>query len=224
MKGLLLKDFYVMRKTHKYLLIIIMIYAFAALLGGGANIFWTFYVGMFAGMIPMTLYSFEERDGWGVYALTLPNTRARIAVEKYVLLVCITAAMTVLVGLVEAVRAVRTGDFSPESFVLILVLAVSSLTLPSIITLPFMYWLGAERGRIAYCAVIVLMVCVFNGAFLSWGGDGEEKTAIFSPGVSMLFDADGVKLELSMAILAVLAVLFLISLGVSVLIYKRREL
>ena len=217
MRGLIKKDLYMTWAHGKFVLLICAVYVAAASFGGRANIFWTFYVGMFAGMLPMSFYSIDERDGWIAYSLTQPHSRARIASERYVYSLLISGCGVLLVGAVEAIRAVRAGEFSPGGYVFTLVLAAAAFMMPTALTMPFMYAFGAERGRIAYVVVIVGIVSVFNGCFLSWGSDDQAPV---SPLTS--FDSP-VSIESSLIILAAVAAVFAVSWAVSVLVFHRRE-
>lgn len=216
MRGLLLKDLYLARKNCWYLLLIAAVYAAAALLGGGINYFWTTYVGMFLGMIPMTLYAIDERDGWTTFCLTQPHTRARVASSKYVLCLLIAASGVTFVTVVEAVSAARAGTFSPATYAFALALAAAVFTVPTALTLPFMYLFGAERGRLAYIIVIGVSVAVVSGSIIS--GGAEE----IAPGNAAAAEG-AVPVAVSASIFAVTVVIFALSWLASVAVYKRRE-
>ena len=218
MKGLVKKDLYMTWAHGKLILLICAFYVAAASFGGRANIFWTFYIGMFAGMLPMSFYALDERDGWITYSLTQPHSRGRIASERYVYSLLIAGCGVLLVAAVEALRAVHLGEFSLCGYVFTLVLASAAFVMPATLTLPFMHALGAERGRIAYVVVIVVFVSLFNGIFLSWGSDAEQAPA--APLTSL---DSTVSIYVSLMILAAVAALFAVSWAVSVAVFRRRE-
>lgn len=71
MKGLLLKDWYMIQKyCRSYILITAVIIGIS--LANGENLFFTFYPCMLCGMIPVTLLGYDERSGWMQYSGTMP--------------------------------------------------------------------------------------------------------------------------------------------------------
>ena len=82
MKGLLLKDFYMMLKyCRSYLLIAVVFFAMSFM--STENLIFIFYPCVISAMLPVTLLSIDERSRWLPYAATLPVTRAQIVSEKY---------------------------------------------------------------------------------------------------------------------------------------------
>ena len=224
MRGLLLKDWYMMMKCCRAYILLFVVYAVAAMFGGGSNIYWVFYVAMFLGMIPMTIYAYDERDDWAVYSLTHPHTRTRIASSKYVLSLCITAVGVALVAAVGAVGIVRTGTFVPETYVFMLALAAAAFTVPSSLTMPFMFALGAERGRIAYIVIVGAAVAVFSTFSLTHGMTAEYAAPVGGDTAQALPFNSSVGFGVSGVILAVAAALFVLSWLLSVALYNRRNL
>ena len=87
MKGLLLKDWYMMKQYCRTYPVIAV--AFMALsLVDSDNLFFVFYPCLLCGMIPVTLLGYDERSGWVQYSGTMPYTKIQIDSEKY--LVCPT--------------------------------------------------------------------------------------------------------------------------------------
>ena len=77
MKGLLLKDLYMMRKyCRSYLLIAVVFIALS--FASNQNLFFVFYPCLLCGMIPVNLLGYDERSRWLQYSGTMPYTRAQI--------------------------------------------------------------------------------------------------------------------------------------------------
>ena len=222
MKGLLLKDLYMSLKdlymSEKYcrVFLLIVVVFFGMSLMSGPGFFLLAYPCILMGLIPASLISYDEREKWDVYSGTLPCSRRQLVSCKYLVgligelpVICITTVL-------YALGLFRMGAFDPHA---VLGMAAVFLLLGLIgpaATLPFMFRFGAEKGRIAYFAVIILL-CGGSAAFgsiqVSGGGENALATGIVMP-------QEGVSLFL--AVLAVL--LYTVSWRLSIVFYKKREL
>lgn len=152
MKGLLLKDWYLTKKYCKaYFLIIFSLVAGAFFSG---NMFFAFFACVFCGMIPPTLISYDERSKWMQYSSTLPYTKAQLVSVKYLIGLIMQLATFILTMGALAVRTSIDGNFSLLQFVIITLLMLIVSTLTPSVTLPFIFKLGAEKGRLVYCFAI----------------------------------------------------------------------
>lgn len=153
MKGLLLKDWYMMKKyCRAYLLITVVFLAVSCV---SDNIFFTFYPCLLCGMIPVNLLSYDERSGWIQYSGALPYTKKQIVSSKYLVGLFSTLAVMAITVVVQAIQmnvangGLVIGDFLITQFLMWLLAAVS-LSL----CLPFVFRFGTEKGRIVYFVMI----------------------------------------------------------------------
>ena len=109
-------------------------------------------------MIPVSLLSYDERSKWLQYSATMPYTKAQIVSGKYLIGLCIQAAMLLVTGIVQALRMNLNDVFSIEAYLSLMMLLAAMSLLTSSITLPFMFKLGVEKGLMAYY-VMIGMVC-----------------------------------------------------------------
>ena len=215
MKGLLLKDLYMSEKYCRVFLLIVVVF-FGMSLMSGPGFFLLAYPCILMGLIPASLISYDEREKWDVYSGTLPCSRRQLVSCKYLVgligelpVICITTVL-------YALGLFRMGAFDPHA---VLGMAAVFLLLGLIgpaATLPFMFRFGAEKGRIAYFAVIILL-CGVSAAFGSIQGAGVGENALTA---GIVMPQAGVSF-----FLAVLAVLFYaVSWRLSIAFYKKREL
>lgn len=208
MKGLLLKDWYMMKKYCKAYIAIIVVFI-AVFLVSNDNLFFVFYPCMICGMIPVNLLGYDERSHWVQYSGTMPYTKAQLVSGKY--LIGLLAQLTILVvtGVVQAAKMIIAGDFIIGDFaVLMLLMLIVSMLIPSI-SLPFIFKLGVEKGRTAYyvmigfvCGVSALVSSLFRGQL------GME-----------------IKPNLVLAILAVVGIgMYILSWYLSIVFYKKRDI
>ena len=205
MKGLFLKDFYLIRKYCRAQLFAVVLFAGASLFYD--NSFFRVYPGLFAAMIPVTLYSCDEREKWCSYSQTLPISKAQYVSEKYLLGLAIVFVIAIAMGVVQGFR--KAASF-PEPINTALTIAELFLAglVPLSFLLPFLFKFGAEKGRIAYVIVI--------GAVCALVGIGESMEPIIS-----LTAIGRFRLPL---IFLLAAALYLISWLLSEYFYQRREL
>lgn len=164
MKALILKDTYVIWRQMKYFLVMILL--FSALPSGFNNVFAVVY----ASMLPYTAMAYDERSKWNQMAAMMPYSTRDVVLGKYMFgWMCIGAA-AVLSGLFQTVLSLMTDrEVLPGTLVLSALGALCILA----ITLPLMFRLGVEKGRLAMFLVIFL-VCGGTGAIASItvSGDG----------------------------------------------------
>ena len=195
MKGLLLKDWYMMKQYCRTYPVIAV--AFMALsLVDSDNLFFVFYPCLLCGMIPVILLGYDERSGWVQYSGTMPYTKIQIT-------------MLVATGIAQAVKMTLTGGFILGDFAVLMLLMLTVSTLASSIPLPFIFKMGVEKGRAAYYVMIgfVCGVSVLISGFLK----GQPAAEI--------------KPNWVLEILAVIGIgTYLFSWYMSVVFYKKREI
>jgi len=163
MKGLLLKDLYMMKKYCRAYLIIAVVFI-AVSFASSENLFFIFYPCLLCGMIPVNLLGYDERSRWCLYSETMPYTRKQIVSGKY-LIGLMTQGATILVsGIVQAIRLQMRGSFRFGDYLAMMLLLLILSMISSSITLPFMFKKGVEKGRIAY-SVMIGVVCAMSILF-----------------------------------------------------------
>lgn len=157
MKGLLLKDWYMVKKyCRAYLLIAIVFIAISFF--SNDNMFFVFYPSLLCGMIPVNLLAYDERSHWMQYSGTLPYTKTQIVSGKYLIGLLAQLAVLAATGIAHGVKMYAAGNFVLGDFAVLMLLMLIVSTLSSSICLPFVFKLGVEKGRTAYY-VMVGFVC-----------------------------------------------------------------
>lgn len=162
MKGLLLKDFYMMKQYCRAFLLIAVVFIAASLFSGN-KMFFMLYPCLLAGLIPVTLYSYDEREKWCVYSATLPYTATQLVSAKYVFGLLLSMVSLVVVTITQMLKLAEAQAFTWESLLGLLAgTAALGLLTPSIL-LPLLFKLGAEKGRIAYF-IVIIVICGVGGS------------------------------------------------------------
>ncbi len=210
MKGLILNDFFTIRAYFMFLftaeLFIIIIGAVYDGIG-----FLLMYPCILAGMIAVSLISYEEKEKWDVYARTLPYKKSELVLGKYITSLIICALTALAVSLSQGISAAVRNSFDLGSIITLCFGLLSFSLIPSAILMPMIYKLGIEKGRLAYYLVIGL----FCGLFASFGNDPKTLMAIYEIASNPFFPI--------IAVAASLAV-YVGSYFLSVALYVRKKL
>ena len=208
MKGLLLKDWYMMKKYCRYYLFCAVGFVILSVMSSG-NMFFVFYPCLLCGMIPVNLIGYDERSRWMQYSGTMPYTKTQIVSGKYLVGLLAQLTMLVATGIAQAVKMIVTRKFLLGDFTVLMLLMLIVSTLTSSICLPFIFKLGVEKGRTAYY-IMIGFVC--GASILASSFVRGQLTAEVQPN----------------AILAALAVIgigiYILSWYLSVVFFKKIEI
>ena len=182
MKGLILKDLYMTAKYFRNYLVILLLFlglSFAS----GENLFVVFYPGLICAMLPVNLLAYDERSHWDIYCGTLPVTRDMVVSAKYLMELMLLGGVYLLTLSAQAVRMLVNGEFFWENFLVLASLIWMVYLFAGSITLPFMFKLGVEKGRMAYY-VMIGIIC--GGAAISGMAFGDDLQATIPCGLALL--------------------------------------
>lgn len=213
MKGLMMKEFYLMYKYCRMYLLIAVVFAIASAAGDG-NMFILFYPTIVGGTISVTLLSYDEKSRWDIYAGTFPYTKRAIVSAKYLVTLLYLAFMVMLVSVSQAVNVWRAaGEFQLRSHLSVIVSLVSvGLIVPGVM-LPVIFKLGVDKGRIVYYGIVVAACAMFGVLGVSGALGVNEANVAWRPGEGLI-----------PALLAVAVIIFGVSWILSVKFYREREL
>lgn len=201
MIGLLLKDLLNLKQQVKLFAVLLIIWAAIALVSHNDSYF-SGFVMIFSVMIPITSMSYDEKYHWERFALTMPLTRRDIVMAKYLL-----AFVSGLAGtLVSAALTLANRSPWPETGTSLLAFFGIGMLLTSVV-LPFIFWLGVEKGRLIMMAAILIPL-------------------LLSALVSQLHIPDMVTPMISKVLLVavlLIPVLFLLSVSISIQIMKKKD-
>lgn len=170
MKGLILKDFYVLIKQMKFVLLFIAVFALIPQLS------YTAFALVYVSVIPMTALAYDERSKWNRLELTMPYTRSQIVISKYTLGILSIAGTTVLVFIGNYIN---TGSFMDVTDLKELLFAICISILTISLLLPALFKFGAEKGRILFILIAVLFSALLVFLNSENGSIFEKFTVLF---------------------------------------------
>ena len=203
MSALILKDFYVMWKQTKVLLIIILV--FSCLPGA----FYPTFAVIYAAILPYSAMAYDERSKWDQLAGMLPYADRDIVLGKYLfgyLSIAVAAGLSLVIQTALTLFWDRASDnLSPLSTIpLAVCVGVGVLAL----TLPLMFRFGVEKGRLVMF-LIIFLVCGSTGVLTGISSDSLDG---------------GYYLSLALPAAALAAVVLTsVSIPMSLRLYRRRR-
>lgn len=206
MQGLLLKDWYMIKKYCRAYLLLTVIFTVVSFFGDD-NLFLIFYPCLLCGVIPVNLIAYDENSRWTQYSEALPYTRAQIVSSKYLIGIFTQLAVMILTVIAQSVRMNMAGNFSLSELLMIALTMLSIAGLSSAICLPFIFKMGVEKGRTAYYVMVGIVCAGAVSASMLFGEQAEAQ------------------INLPIAIIAVISVaIYALSWYLSIQFYKKREL
>ena len=213
MKGLFIKDGYMIRKQGRFFLIFNILYA---VLGAvtGSFIFCVLFNVMLNCMMVKTLMAYEEQNNWNSLCVSLPVTAEQIVWEKYIVGFCCALGANLLsfAVLIVARTLGKTVMQFPLLPLFLLYVAVSLFYLA--LELPVLFRFGTAEGRVWFIMVTSLAA-----------GAGAGTGSLILTGIQEVRQMPQGMLVGAMVVLTVLAAAAVyISGKISIRIYKKKEL
>lgn len=165
MKGLLQKELYMIWNYGRMLLVMSGIFLLVGAFAAQEAFFFVIYPVLFAGVLPVTLLSYDERSGWVQYCDTLPLRRRTVVSSRYITALLCFFALYVLTLLMHAAVNLPKGR-GQVVLEMAALLPVFGLVAPAVM-LPLMLRFGVEKARVAYWIIIGVVVALGLGVFNS---------------------------------------------------------
>lgn len=164
MSGLLVKEYYTLRRYLKQYILLFIFFGVLSVYLDSA-IYFQAMVTMSMCMLVFTGMSYDSTAGWDKYVMTMPVSRKDVVLSKYVSCV-IYAASAIVVSTVFSIIINRIHPMEDGGLMLMTTVAATLLCLIFIIysiLLPMIFKLGVEKTRILMIAVIMIPVFAILG-------------------------------------------------------------
>lgn len=153
MKGLILKDIYLLKGYCKIYFLLIVIFTVSSFWNWD-NFFLLLYPCILGTIIPVTLLSYDERSHWETYCSTLPYTRAQMVSGKYIIGLAVQILVFLLISAVQFIRMGTSGELRGGEYLFLATLILLLGGLSTSFTMPVMFKLGVEKGRMVYYIIL----------------------------------------------------------------------
>ena len=202
MKGLILKDLINLKRQTKTMIILIIFYFVLALTNENSSMFSGMILILFA-MLPTTAISYDERANWDKYGLTMPISRVDMVLSKYILGFILSSIALIICFIVQIFI---NKSISKETIGITLLLFCISLFYTTIV-LPIVFKLGVEKGRMLMTLVLFIPFTIIMLL---------PKFITTPPTEEML-------IKILYASPVIIIVLYILSILLSISIYKKKE-
>ena len=202
MKGLIIKDLTVLKSSLKTVLIIVVLFAFMGIKSGSA--YMTTFASVYAAILPMTCMAYDERSRFNRYAVAMPISPRDIALSKYFTGLILAAVATAIALVIALFTKAPIGET-----------AVGCMLIPAFyhtFMLPVMFKFGVEKSRL-----MVLIGVVIPAVGISF----MEEAGMLDAFMQTLRTTD--ETVVMSIVFAVMAVLYLLSVVLSISICKNKE-
>ena len=203
MKALLLKDFMTLSKLIRSIVVIMLIIACVPQLN--MAVFFMVY----CSMLPITACAYDERTKWDMQAAMMPYRTWEIVLGKYVLgyiLLISSTALALLTGTI--VTRITGSPMTADQYLTVIIYAMATSVFQAV-TLPLAFRFGTEKGRL-----------IFGIGF------GVAFGVLFALVPLLNDNMDAIMLtrgQVAALVLAVAAVVNLLSVRLSIHFYQRKH-
>lgn len=159
MKGLMLKEFYMLKRYRNTYLLYILIFGGAGIFTGSVSMY-SIMAMVYMTSIPLSSFSMDENCKWEKMAITTPLSRRQIVTSKYLLtLGCAVFSVVSAVVFVGIGSIIRPENTEFVDGIISVSAGLGVMAIMIMVLLPVLFKVGAEKGRI-------LMMLIFGGTFL----------------------------------------------------------
>ena len=168
MKGLLYKDFRILWKSTKAMLLLTVIFC---LIPSNSFMDMSLFFVVYTGMLPLSLLAYDERSHWDRLVLMLPVTPRDIVRSKYVA----GWYLTLGAGVLYLIGRLVFERMPAQEAVSHLALALAASLLFQAILYPVIFRLGVEKGRLTMGILVgvTVFLCLQGKLFQVGNVDGK---------------------------------------------------
>lgn len=202
MKGLLLKDFYMLTKYCKANFIMSLIFIVISCFGD--NLFLVSYPCISVAMIPISLFSYDENSKWVEYCGCFPYKKSEIVSNKYLIGIFVQFVNITVIAITQSIKMKVLKEFDISTLLELVGFLIIFSSFFTSLAMPFIFKFGVEKGRLGY-SFMVGALCAISAIL------GMNKTLIPTGDILVL-------------IFIVSILIFAASWLLSIKIYEKKEL
>ena len=159
MKGLLIKDFKLMKMQKNFFIMIVVISFVVSLLTEDVT-FMLGFISFITSLFKISTISYDEFDNGNAFLFTLPIDRKKYAAEKYVFGMLLgVCSLFLAIILAVILNLIEKSDTTSDILISAVMLLPFVFLLVSIM-IPFQLKFGSEKGRIAISAALGIVFLI----------------------------------------------------------------
>lgn len=206
MKGLLIKDFKLIRKHNLGFLLVAAMFFSLSLLSDN-SMYFSYYSAAMISIMPVFTMAYDETYKWTKYEAIIPIKKIAIVLEKYILVFIVSIpailAETLIFHYVKGISIQNTASLA------YLMLFISFIS-PAIV-MPFIFRFGYLKGKIVNLIVMGAMAASITAINIKNGTGSTVLERNFTPQPdALVFAITGI-------------IIICISMLLSIMLYRKRE-
>ncbi|WP_332448444.1 ABC-2 transporter permease [Sphaerochaeta sp.] len=151
MRGLLLKDWYVLKRRASFMPFLVLLFSLVAVLQ--KNMLFFIMSTLMVLLFSLTTLAYDQTDGWEAYVMGLPLSRDTVVGSKYLVSLLSILFSVVLTAVLSLI--VNRSAYKDLLFFLGIQITFGCMFLS--INLPLIFKLGFEKSRIWYISFTMLL-------------------------------------------------------------------
>lgn len=160
MKGLLIKDFKLMKGQKNFFILMVVIALFIAIFTENTS-FLIGYLTFISASFTLSSISYDEFDNGNAFLFSLPITRKTYVLEKYSFSLILGGSSWFLASVIAvSMEWLKQGTFSFD-IVMSSIMVLPLMLLMQTVMLPLIFKFGGEKGRTALIGMVGLLVAIF---------------------------------------------------------------
>lgn len=217
MKGLLIKDFKLLKNQRMFMVIAVAVSIWMLVRGNDRIYIFSYLAAMFSVIVTGTIGYDEENNGMG-FIFTFPVSRSQYVLEKYVFgMLILAAAVAGVFAASVVISAAKTPDYGPDEWAAAIATALLVSVLIQSITIPVQLKFGSAKSRAAF---LIIMLCILAAVYAA---EQIAKAAHMDLSAIEGKIVNASTLTVIAGICLILAALTGISYAVSVTVMKRKQ-
>ena len=172
MKGLLLKDIYLLKAYGKTYLLLLAFYAVLGFMNGAS--FFSILIAVILLILPLNAFAYDEQARWDKFAVALPGGRRAVVRAKYQFLFLVLAGLFIVALAVNLLllAAGRSADAELEGVLLSVGGTLLAGTLLNLILFPLLFKFGTQKSRLILALImgVAFAALGIGVVILSMGG------------------------------------------------------
>lgn len=165
MKGLLLKDYYLIRSILYIILVVFVV------VGIGLSFLTSTWVlaviaTVMLGMISVTTINMDKSSGWRKISVVLPVSRKTFLDSKYILYLLLSGIGLFLGITLSVIVSIFKGQLDYHSMLLFVSISIAMALFAGSMTIPFAFLFSEEKSMLGLIIAYPLSAMIFVGAAL----------------------------------------------------------
>lgn len=165
MKGLLLKDYYLIKSV---LYIILVVFTVVGIGMSFLTSTWvlTVIATVMLGMISVTTINMDRNSGWKKVSIVLPVSQTAILDCKYILYLLLSGVGLLLGVILGVVASIFKGQLDYQTMLLFVGISIAMVLFSGSMTIPFTFLFSEEKSTLGLIIAYPVSAAVFVGAAL----------------------------------------------------------